>query len=147
MVRSLGAGPGGERRGDEQPECQCGIGRLAAPGRDQALNRRRDGNTVHLAPVLIQPMAADDVAEAVGRTAAGSPLNGTVEVAGPRQYRLVELIRMALNARGIQLEVVADSQARYFGALLGERTLVPWGDAMLFETLFEDWLREPVLQK
>ena len=106
-----------------------------------------DGNTVHLAPVLIQPMAADDVAKAVGRTAAGSPLNGTVEVAGPRQYRLDELIRMALNTRGIQPEVVADPQARYFGALLGERTLVPWGDAMLFETRFEDWLREPVLQK
>src|SRR5688572_5579840 len=104
-----------------------------------------DGNTVRLAPVLIQPMAADDVAKAVGRTAVGSPFNGTVEVAGPQQYRLDELVRMALKARNIPLEVVADPQARYFGALLGERTLVPWGDAMLGETRFEDWLKQPVL--
>ncbi len=106
-----------------------------------------DGNTVHLAPVLIQPMAADDVAQAVGRTAVGSPLNGTLEVAGPQQYRLDELIRMALNARGIQLEVVADPHARYFGAQLDERTLVPEGDAIVFETRFEDWLKQPVLQR
>jgi uncharacterized protein YbjT (DUF2867 family) len=106
-----------------------------------------DGNSVHLAPVLIQPMAADDVAKAVGRTAVGSPLNGTIEVAGPQQFRLDELIRMALSARNIQLEVVADPKARYFGALLGERTLVPGDGALLFETRFKDWLREPVLQR
>jgi uncharacterized protein YbjT (DUF2867 family) len=106
-----------------------------------------DGNTVHLAPVLIQPMAADDVAKAVGRTAVGAPLNGTIEVAGPEQFRLDELIRMALEARGIDLDVVADPRARYFGALLGERTLVPGAGAMLFETRFKDWLREPVLQR
>lgn len=106
-----------------------------------------DGNTVHLAPVLIQPMAADDVAKAVGRTAVGAPLNGTVEVAGPEQFRLDELIRMALQARGTQLDVVADPKARYFGALLGERTLVPGAGATLFETRFKDWLREPVLQR
>ena len=45
-----------------------------------------DGDKVRLAPVLIQPMAADDVAGAVGRVATGSPLNGTVEVAGPEQF-------------------------------------------------------------
>jgi uncharacterized protein YbjT (DUF2867 family) len=41
-----------------------------------------DGMTVRLPPVLIQPMAADDVAKAVGRIAVGAPVNGTVEVAG-----------------------------------------------------------------
>jgi uncharacterized protein YbjT (DUF2867 family) len=46
-----------------------------------------DGKTVRLAPVLIQPMAADDVAGAVGRIAVGKPVNGTVEVAGPEQFR------------------------------------------------------------
>ncbi len=52
-----------------------------------------DGNMVHLPPVLIQPMAADDVANAVGRVAMDPPVNGTVEVAGPEQFRLDELIR------------------------------------------------------
>src|SRR5258706_12477048 len=37
-----------------------------------------DGNTVRLPPALIQPMADDDVANAVGRVAVGAPLNGTV---------------------------------------------------------------------
>jgi uncharacterized protein YbjT (DUF2867 family) len=58
-----------------------------------------DGTTVRLPPVLIQPMAADDVAKAVGRIAVGAPLNGTVEVAGPQQFRFDELIRQGLGAR------------------------------------------------
>ena len=58
-----------------------------------------DGNTVRLPPVLFQPMAADDVASAVGRVATGSPLNGTIEIAGPEQFRLDEFIRQGLSAR------------------------------------------------
>jgi len=101
-----------------------------------------DGNTVRLAPVLIQPMAADDVASAVGRTAVGKPLNGTVEVAGPEQFRLDELIRRGLSARNDPRNVVADPHARYFGAMLSEGTLVPAGDARVGETRFEDWLSQ-----
>ena len=100
-----------------------------------------DGDTVRLAPVLIQPMAADDVAAAVGRTAVGSPVNGIVEVAGPEQFRLDEFIRRGLEARDDPREVVADPDARYFGARLDERTLVPGDGARLGETHFEDWLR------
>jgi uncharacterized protein YbjT (DUF2867 family) len=99
-----------------------------------------DGNTVRLAPVLIQPMAADDVASAVGRIAVGSPVNGIVEVAGPEQFRLDELIRRALDERGDPREVIADPHARYFGAELQERTLIPGNGASLAETRFEDWL-------
>src|SRR5579863_6378444 len=58
-----------------------------------------DGNTVRLPPALIQPMAADDVAGAVAKIAVGTPVNGTVEIAGPEQFRLNELIRQGLNAR------------------------------------------------
>ena len=101
-------------------------------------------NTVHLAPVLIQPMAADDVASAVGRVATGSPLNGIVEIAGPEQFRLDEFIRQGLSARNDPREVVADSSGRYFGAQLSERTLVPDRDAQLGETYFKDWLERSV---
>jgi uncharacterized protein YbjT (DUF2867 family) len=101
-----------------------------------------DGNTVRLAPVLIQPMAADDVASAVGRTAGGSPINGTIEVAGPEQFHLDELIRKALSARKDPREVVTDPKAPYFGAQLGERTLVPEDGATLAETRFESWLAQ-----
>jgi uncharacterized protein YbjT (DUF2867 family) len=94
--------------------------------------------------VLIQPIAADDVARAVGQVAVGSPVNGTVEVAGPEQLRLDELIRRGLTARNDPREVIADPHARYFGAELSERTLVPGDAARLGETRFEDWLRQPV---
>jgi uncharacterized protein YbjT (DUF2867 family) len=101
------------------------------------------GSTVRVAPVFIQPMAADDVAGAVDRAATGSPLNGIVEVAGPEQFRLDEFIRQGLSARKDPREVVADPDARYFGAKLDERTLVPDGDAQLGETRFADWLSVP----
>ena len=101
-----------------------------------------DGTTVRLPHVLIQPMAADDVAKAVGRTAVGAPLNGTVEVAGPQQFRFDELIRQGLSARNDPREVVVDPHARYFGAELGERSLIPAGDARLGEIRLEEWLNQ-----
>jgi len=106
-----------------------------------------DGTTVRLPPVLIQPMAADDVATALGRIAVGAPLNGTVEVAGPQQFRFDELIRQGLASRDDSREVVVDPHARYFGAELGERSLIPSGDARLGEIRFQEWLNQPVLQR
>jgi uncharacterized protein YbjT (DUF2867 family) len=99
-------------------------------------------SVVRLAPVLIQPMAADDVAAAVARVAVSAPLNGTVEVAGPEQFRLDELIRTDLRARNDTRDVVADSGARYFGAELHERTLVPGDDARRGVISFEEWLSQ-----
>jgi uncharacterized protein YbjT (DUF2867 family) len=99
-----------------------------------------DGDTVHLAPVLIQPMAADDVATLVVGIALGEPANGIVEVAGPEQFGLDELVRKQLQALGDPREVVADPRAPYFGAQLNERTLVPEDGATLSSTRYEDWL-------
>lgn len=98
------------------------------------------GDQVHLAPVLIQPMASADVAAAVGRIAVGEPVNGIREIGGPEQFRLDELVRRGLAAKGDRRVVVADPQARYFGALLEERTLVPEPGARLGEITFESWL-------
>jgi uncharacterized protein YbjT (DUF2867 family) len=105
-----------------------------------------DGTTVRLPPILLQPMAADDVAKAVGRIAVGAPLNGTVEVAGPDRFRFDELIRQGLSARNDPREVVVDPHARYFGAELDERSLIPAADARLGEIHFQEWLAQPVLQ-
>jgi len=99
-----------------------------------------EGNTVRLSSALIQPMAADDVAAAVAKIASGSPLNATIEIAGPEQFHLDELIRKGLMARSDPREVVADPHARYFGAELSERTLVPGDGALLSETRFGDWI-------
>jgi uncharacterized protein YbjT (DUF2867 family) len=106
-----------------------------------------EGSTVRVPSALIQPMAADDVAKAVARTALGAPLNGTVEVAGPQQFRFDELIRQGLRARNDPREVVVDPHAPYFGAELGERSLIPAADARLGEIRFEEWLGQPMLQQ
>jgi uncharacterized protein YbjT (DUF2867 family) len=97
------------------------------------------GTTVHIAPVLFQPMAADDVAEAVAEVAAGPPLNGVMEIAGPQQFRFDELIGETLAERGDLRTVVADPQARYFGAILSERSLVPARGAQLGKITLEKW--------
>ncbi len=101
-----------------------------------------DGNKVRLPTALIQPMAADDVATAVGRIALGSPVNGTVEVGGPEKFPLYELVRQGLAARNDPREVVADPHARYYGVELSEKTLLPAEDARLGETRFETWLTQ-----
>lgn len=104
------------------------------------------GGAVHLAPVLVQPMAADDVARAVGRVAVGAAINGIVEVAGPELFRLDEMIRLGLAAREDPRVVVSDPEAPYFGARLEERTLVPAGEVQRGEVRFDEWLAQPVLQ-
>jgi uncharacterized protein YbjT (DUF2867 family) len=98
-----------------------------------------DGSTVRFAPVFFQPIAGDDVAQAVGRISVGAPLNGKVEVAGPEQFRMDEFFRDALALRDDPRAVVTDPNARYFGAELGERTLLPGGDAILGETHYSTW--------
>jgi uncharacterized protein YbjT (DUF2867 family) len=100
-----------------------------------------EGDRIRLPPVLIQPMAADDVAGALAGIAMSSPVNSTVEIGGPEQFRLDELIRRYLAAREDPREVIADPDGRYYGIAVSERTLVPNDDARLGETRFEDWLQ------
>lgn len=101
-----------------------------------------DGNKVRLPHALIQPIAADDVASAVGGIATGSPVTGTVEVGGPELFRIDELIRQSLAAQKDPREVVPDPHARYYGIELSERTLLPGNDARLGKTRFETWLSQ-----
>jgi uncharacterized protein YbjT (DUF2867 family) len=99
-----------------------------------------DGNKVRLPSALIQPMAADDVATALSEVAVGSPVNGMVEIGGPEQFGLDELVRQAFAAWNDPREVVTDLNANYYGVPVSEKTLVPGYDARLSETRFETWL-------
>jgi uncharacterized protein YbjT (DUF2867 family) len=105
-----------------------------------------EGNKVRLPSVLFQPMAADDVATAIGRIAMSSPVNDTIEIGGPEQFRLDELVRWDLAARKDPREVISDPHARYYGIQVSERTLVPNDGARLGETRFKDWLRQTTKQ-
>jgi len=98
------------------------------------------GNAVRVPPVVIQPIAADDVARAIATIVTGTPLNGTVEIGGPEPFYLDGLIQRVIGARDDPREVIADPHARYFGAELNERSLVPGDEAELGEIRFDDWL-------
>lgn len=102
-----------------------------------------EGEAVRLPPVKIQPMAADDVARAVGKVAAGSPINGIADVAGPQVLRLDEFIRTGLTARNDPRNVVTDEKAGYFGIPIQESTLIPQAEAQLASTTLEAWLSVP----
>jgi uncharacterized protein YbjT (DUF2867 family) len=105
-----------------------------------------EGNKVRLPFVLFQPMAADDVASAIGEIAMGSPVKGTVEIGGPEQFRLDELVRRDLAARKDPREVISDPHARYYDIQVSERALIPNDGARLGKTRFEDWLRQATKQ-
>jgi uncharacterized protein YbjT (DUF2867 family) len=100
-----------------------------------------EGNKVRLPPALFQPMAADDVASALAGIATSSPVNGTIEIGGPEQFRLDELIRRDLAALNDPRDVISDPHGLYYGIAVSERALVPNNDARLGKTRFEDWLQ------
>ena len=94
---------------------------------------------VALPGALIQPIAAEDVATAVARAAAGDP-TGDIEIAGPEAFGMDEFARRALTFRGDSRTVVRDDSAPYYGAQIEERTLIPVEGAHIFETTLEEWL-------
>ena len=106
-----------------------------------------DGSTVRLSSVLMQPMAADDVAAAVADVALGQPVNGILEVAGPDQIRQDELVRQYLRATGDPRKVVTDDKPLYFGIDVNDQSLVPGPNPRLGGTRFEDWLSRSAAQK
>jgi uncharacterized protein YbjT (DUF2867 family) len=105
-----------------------------------------EGGKVHLPPVLFQPMAADDVASGLAKVAVGQSLNGIVEIAGPEQFRVDELVRRRLASLNDPREVIADPNASYGGAKISERTLLPGNNVRLGATTFETWLAQPAAQ-
>jgi uncharacterized protein YbjT (DUF2867 family) len=99
-----------------------------------------DGTAVRLPAAGVQPIAAEEVAAVVARTAADKPLNGTIEIAGPEVFGMDDWIRQGLSFRQDPREVVTDDDARYFGAKPGRDGLLPGPDAELAKTSLADWL-------
>ncbi len=99
-----------------------------------------EGNTVRLTPAKLQPIAADDVAAALAPIAMGSPINGTIEVAGPEPLPLADLARKFLAAKHDKRQVIDDAKVRYFGTELNDRSLTPGANPRLGKIRFEEWL-------
>jgi uncharacterized protein YbjT (DUF2867 family) len=87
-----------------------------------------DGDTVRVPSALMQPVAAEDVAAALVDVALAEPVDGTVELAGPAALPMDELVGRFLTATGDSRTVAVDPAARYFGAELQEKSLVPAGE-------------------
>lgn len=104
------------------------------------INSGTVGDTIHLSPALIQPIAADDVSAVLAKLAVGAPVNGTLEVGGPERFPLDQLARMFLEERGDMRQVIADVHARYFGSELDDRSLVTSDNSHIGTTRFHNWL-------
>jgi uncharacterized protein YbjT (DUF2867 family) len=104
------------------------------------------GEEICLSPALIQPMASDDVVAALTEVTLATPVNGTVEVAGPEAMPLDELVRRFLRATQDTRKVVPDVHARYFGSVLDDQSLTPGKNPRLGAIRFEDWLGQSTAQ-
>ncbi|WP_037434854.1 SDR family oxidoreductase [Sinorhizobium fredii] len=97
------------------------------------------GETVHLSAAYVQPIASDDVADAMADVALARPINGTIEIAGPERSRLSDLVGRYLKAMGDARKVEPDPEARYFGARLEDGSLVTDNNPRLGRITFEEW--------
>ncbi len=98
------------------------------------------GQTVRLPPVLMQPIAADDIAAVMADVALAEPLNGTFDLAGPEPIRQDDLVRQFLNATGDARKVITDASALYYGINVNDQSLTPGENPRLGTTRFNDWL-------
>ena len=99
------------------------------------------GNAVHMSSGKFQPVAADDVAATLAEIATASPKNGVVELAGPEASSMAEFIHSYLSSKGDGRKVIADPDAKYFGAVLDKDGLAPTGKFIAGRIRFADWAR------
>jgi len=104
------------------------------------------GQTVHLPPALMQPIAADDVASALAEVTVGAALNGMIEIAGPELAGLDQLVGRFLSATKDPREVITDVDARYYGLVVNDQSLTPGPNPRIGPTRFEDWLSHSIPQ-
>ncbi|MET9363552.1 SDR family oxidoreductase [Streptomyces sp. NPDC006632] len=98
-----------------------------------------DDAAVRLPATAIQPIASADVVNALAEVAAGHPLDGILNVAGPDTFTLDALGRLTLAARGDERPVITDDRAGLFAAVHDD-ALTAGPDAHLAPTRYEDWL-------
>lgn len=102
------------------------------------------GDEVHVTPAKFQPIATDDVVEALADITVAAPLNGHVEVAGPDLIGLDEIVREYLTLKGDNRKVVSDPNAPYFGGIITDETLTPSSaNPIIGKHAYATWIKEP----
>ena len=108
---------------------------------EQVIGWTRDGDTITLAPLLLQPVAAADVADGLAEAAAGPPQGRASDLAGPETQDFVDMARRILAARGDSTaRLVPSWQNGMFGVEMAGEVLLPGPDARLAPTTFSAWL-------
>lgn len=102
------------------------------------------GEEVHISTGAIQPIASDEVVEALKDIILGAPLNTTIEVGGPVRMQMSEFIRFYLDSTEDSRQLIADERARYFGTELSDE-LVPGENPRLGKIKYEDWFRSQLV--
>ena len=97
------------------------------------------GDTTKVSSAYFQPIASDDVADAMAAVALSEPVNGVIEIGGPEKVRMSELVARYLSMSGDTRKVIPDAHALYFGAELDDRSLVPGAKARLGKIGFAEW--------
>src|SRR5262249_50833348 len=72
--------------------------------------------------------------------------NATIELAGPERMSIAEFVGRFMAATGDKRAVIADPQATYYGAVMGDRGIAPGANPRLGPTRFEGWLARWVPQ-
>ena len=101
------------------------------------------GDTIHMSPAFIQPVASDDVVAELAKITVGEPLNSTVEVAGPEKIRLNELVKKYLTLKNDTREVIADTHTPYFGVEINDQSLTPGENPTVGTIRYDDWISLP----
>jgi len=97
------------------------------------------GEAIHLSTALFQPIAANDVADALAAIVVAPPVNGTIELAGPTPFRMDALVRRYLGQTGDARGVVGEAGAPYFGATIDDTSLMPAAGAQIGATDYDSW--------
>ncbi len=98
---------------------------------------RRNGRAI-VAPLVVQPVAIAEVADALAQIATAAPAPGTREIAGPQVEDLVDMARRTLAARGESV-TISPSWRGTSTEMAGD-TLLPGPDAQIGTVSFDDWV-------
>jgi uncharacterized protein YbjT (DUF2867 family) len=94
-----------------------------------------------IAPLLVQPVSAADVADVLAEIAAGAPRGRYVDVAGPEPQDLVDMARRTHERRGHAVKLVPTWSALFDSTMAGD-VLLPGEGARIAPTTFDEWLAE-----
>ena len=109
-------------------------------------NAATTGEEVHISTGGIQPIASDEVVEALFDIVQGIPLNTTVEVAGPVSMPMSEFIRYYLDATEDSRQLIEDEHALYFGTELKQQSLLPGENPRLGKIKYENWFNTQLVK-